>query len=71
NSIVISDLASAGLQMQKKWLTTNDSKVDQDICAANQAQGWIDVDEDFQSGDATAPGHILCRCTTLYRRKPK
>lgn len=71
NSIVVADLVAGGLVMQKKWLTVGDDKVDGDICLANQAQGWIDVGEDFQSGHATPLGHPLCRCTVLYRRKPR
>jgi hypothetical protein len=70
NAIVIDDLEAGGLKMQKKWLTVGDGNVS-DICRGNAVQGWIDVDEDFQSGHATPLGHPLCRCTALYRRKPK
>lgn len=71
NAIVVDDLVAGGLVMEKKWQTANDGKVDQDICAANQAQGWIPYADDFQSGHATAPGHVICRCATLHRRKPR
>lgn len=71
NLIVVQDLAAAGLEMEKKWLTVHDDRVDPDICAANEAQGWIPVAEAFQSGHMTPLGHPICRCTTLYRRKPR
>lgn len=71
NSIVVADLQAGGLKMQKKWLTVGDGNVDKDICAANAAQGWIDVDDAFQSGHMTPLGHPICRCTCLFRRKPK
>ena len=68
NEVVIRDLQSAGLKMEKKWDTMSDDRVSQDICAPNAAQGWIPVDEPFQSGHQRALGHVACRCTTLYRR---
>jgi SPP1 gp7 family putative phage head morphogenesis protein len=53
----------------KRWMTVNDNRVsDQD--AANQRQGWIKLDDNFQSGHAEPPGHPRCRCTMAYRRQP-
>ena len=68
NLIVVQDLTAAGLEMQKAWKTVNDDRVDQDICAANQAQGWIAVEDAFQSGHMTPLGHPIYRC---YARVPQ
>ncbi len=38
-----------------------------EICAANASQGWIAVDDSFQSGHDVIPGHVNCRCTIRYR----
>lgn len=71
NEIVAQDLQAGGLVMQKAWESVRDDRVDLDICQANQNQGWIDASQAFQSAHLTAPGHVLCRCTTLWRRKPR
>ena len=71
NLAVGADLAAAGLEMQKSWLTVGDNLVDTDICAANQAQGWIAFADAFQSGHMSPLGHPVCRCTLLMRRKPR
>jgi len=71
NSMVVSDLVAGGLTMQKAWLTVHDDRVDPGICAANESQGWIAYEDAFQSAHMAAPGHVLCRCTTLYRRQPR
>lgn len=68
NEIVVQDLADAGLKMEKKWDTVGDGRVSEDICAPNEAQGWIPIDEPFQSGHMRPLGHPACRCTALYRR---
>ena len=70
NYVVVQDLAAAGLEMQKAWKTVNDERVDQDICAANQAQGWIGIEVAFQSGHMTPMGHPICRCYCAFRRRP-
>lgn len=51
----------AGVDIKKAWFNLEDSC---EICAANAAQGPIDLDEPFQSGDMTTPGHPACRCAT-------
>jgi len=64
-------LEAAGLPMQKRWLTANDSKVRPEH-AANQAKGWQPMSFIFQSGNKeintlrppTDPG---CRCALLFR----
>lgn len=37
------------------------------LCMANVAQGWIGIDEDFESGDDTAPAHPNCDCSLDIR----
>lgn len=37
-------------------------------CEANEAQGWIDIDEDFQSGDDAPTAHPACQCVANYRK---
>lgn len=55
-----------GLMMEKEWSTTSDDAVCEE-CYANEAEGWLAVDEVFQSGDDTPPAHPLCRCALVYR----
>jgi len=51
----------------KLWITAGDERVS-DIDVANEAQGWIPIDENFSSGDSSPPSHPNCRCTVTYRR---
>lgn len=37
------------------------------VCVANIAQGWIAIDEEFQSGDDTPPIHPNCNCSLDVR----
>lgn len=69
NFIVVRDLQDAGLQMEKMWLTVGDSRVSPTICRPNQGEGWIPLEQSFQSGHMKPLGHVACRCTALYRRK--
>jgi len=46
----------------KEWVTSGDDRVSKTICAPNEAQGVIAVDEAFQSGHDAPPGHPRCRC---------
>lgn len=67
---VVDRLARAGLEMEKQWLDVGDRRVDPD-CAANSDQGWIPIDQNFQTGHAHPTAHPGCRCTTEYRRRPR
>jgi len=67
NMVVADDLAAAGLQMEKSYLTVNDSRVSPE-CRENQAAGWIPLNDPFPGGVQRAPQHVACRCCTLYRR---
>lgn len=69
NMLVAKDLQSSGLEMQKKWLTVGDDRVRPEH-SANQAQGWIPLDDAFQDGNDRPPSDPGCRCTLQMRRKP-
>lgn len=49
------------VKIVKKWYNNEDDRVCE-ICEGNSAQGWIQEDETFQSGDDIPPGHVNCRC---------
>jgi hypothetical protein len=55
---------------EKSWQTSNDENVCPE-CEGNEEQGWIDLEDDFESGDATEPAHPLCQCVTTIRRVAK
>jgi len=63
------ELVLAGLVMEKSWLTVGDDRVDGARCAANHAQGWILLDQAFQSGHQRPLAHPACRCTILVQRR--
>jgi hypothetical protein len=65
NLIVARELAAAGLTIEKSWSTAG-AGCDK-ICAPNEAQGWIPVDERFQSGHDRPLGHPGCWCDMLTR----
>jgi len=51
---------------RKEWLTVGDDRVSQDICAPNEAQGEIPINQNFGSGHAHPTGHPQCRCVVIY-----
>ncbi len=61
---------AAHFAMEKSWLTAHDERVDDVICGPNEDQGWIPIDEPFQSGHDHPLGHPGCRCSGLTRRAP-
>ncbi|MEI2617452.1 MAG: phage minor head protein [Thermomicrobiales bacterium] len=65
----IRQMESAGLTMEKAWLTVGDDLVS-DACADNEAAGWIPATATFPSGDDRPLAHPACRCTLQYRRAP-
>lgn len=67
NLIVGQDLQAAGIEMEKKWLTVQDSRVSA-LCRQNEAAGWIPLGSSFPSGHDRPLGHVACRCTALYQR---
>jgi hypothetical protein len=57
-----------GIEMEKRWRTSGDEKVC-DICLANEADGWIPIDEPHSSGDQYPPAHPgEDRCYEEYRQ---
>ena len=58
--------ANAAGRKYKATITSRDARVSE-ICAGNEAQGWIPIDKPFQSGDMHAPHHPRCRCATTYQ----
>ena len=69
NLEVAQELAGAGIEMEKFWSTVGDDKVSQTVCAPNEAQGWIPLDQAFQSGHERPLGHPGCRCDLRTRRR--
>ncbi len=54
--------------VQKYWQTVEDDRVTPE-CAANEDEGWIELDKPFPSSDQNAPryGNPRCRCFTKYQ----
>jgi hypothetical protein len=55
-----------GALMVKQWFVSGEDGVCE-ICEANEAQGEIAFDEQFDSGDDMEPAHVGCRCVTTAR----
>ena len=51
---------------EKAWETESGNPCE--ICLANEDQGYIDFDEDFDSGDDAPPAHPNCQCTVNFRK---
>jgi hypothetical protein len=51
---------------EKSWETESDEPCE--TCLANEAQGWIDIDDDFDSGDSEPTAHPNCECVANYRK---
>lgn len=66
--IVARDLQDAGITMEKAWVTVGDDKVS-DGCRANEADGWIALDQPFSSGHMRPLRFPGCRCDLATRMK--
>ena len=55
---------------EKRWLTLGDILVSQEICGANEDEGWVPINYLWQGLYDTIPGHINCRCVVQYRQAP-
>jgi len=53
---------SHGIGLQKYWVTNGEDTCC-DECAGNEAEGPIDVDQPFSSGDDCPTAHPNCNCT--------
>lgn len=54
---------------EKSW--NPDGMACAEICIPNVLQGWIAMDEDFESGDDAPPGHPNCDCSLDVRQASK
>lgn len=70
NYEVARGLSERGVPMEKAWITANDHLVDEQVCAPNQREGWLPLDQPYQSGHMLPLGHPGCRCDQLYRAAP-
>lgn len=51
---------AAGVEVKKRWITRGDNVCEE--CQSNEADGAIDVDDSFNSGDDAPPAHPGCEC---------
>lgn len=49
-----------GIKVLKRWITRGDNICPE--CEANEADGAIDADDTFTSGDDAPPAHVNCEC---------
>lgn len=66
--VVIAGMQERGMAMEKAWLAVDDDHLEYPMCGDNEAQGWIPVEDAFQSGHDSPLAHPACRCSCLYRR---
>lgn len=52
----------------KQWITVGDDRVSQAICQPNEAGSTrgIPINQAFEAGQMTTPGHVRCRCSVAY-----
>jgi len=59
-------MADGGLEIEKSWLTVGGERVCE-LCAGNEGDGWIALEDGFSSGAECEPEHPACRCVTLQQ----
>lgn len=59
-------LADGGLKVEKSWLTAGGERVCE-LCAGNEGDGWIGLEDDFSSGAECEPEHPACRCVVMQQ----
>lgn len=57
------ELKAQGSKIKKAWLP--DADACDEICIPNGEQGFIELEDDFDSGDDAPPGHPNCRCNMI------
>jgi hypothetical protein len=62
----MTEIAKARGAQYKISISAGDDRVS-DICEANEAQGYIPINEAFSSGHDTPTYHPNCRCTLAFR----
>lgn len=55
--------------LQKRSLTGDSDSGPCEICDDNEAEGWIDSEDVYPSGDDGPPYHPNCVCEEEYREK--
>jgi len=70
NMLFSQSLKDDGLVMEKKWMTSHDEKVRPEH-QANEAEGWIPIDQYHGTGDYIPPSDLGCRCYEEYREAPQ
>jgi SPP1 gp7 family putative phage head morphogenesis protein len=53
---------------EKRWFSQGDERVTAE-CRANEAAGWVPIDQPFPSGRDTIPQHPRCRCNVMYGKR--
>lgn len=56
-------------KLEKAWITQGDDRVDEEVCAPNEAEEYIPLESAYQSGHERPLGHIGCRCYQTTRAK--
>ena len=51
---------------EKSW--DGDGEACEEICQPNIDAGWIDIDDDFPSGDQQPTAHPRCDCNIDFRK---
>ena len=51
---------------EHSWETESDDPCP--VCLANEAQGWIDIGDNFDSGDDAPTAHPNCLCVVNFRK---
>lgn len=69
NRMFADTLKDEGVQMEKKWMTSQDNRVS-DGCDMNMSDDWIPIDESHTSGHQQPPRFPGCRCYEIYQQAP-
>lgn len=69
NRLFAENLKDEGIQMEEKWMTSQDEKVRPEH-TANMAEGWVPMGHTFSSGHDGPPTDPGCRCYMIWRQAP-
>jgi hypothetical protein len=67
-AILVGEIEDVGVEMEKQ-ITGPMDELTSEICAAAMDMGWVSTDTAFPGGEMTAPLHVACRHSTIYRVK--
>lgn len=65
DALASSQIAQRTGATSKRWMTSADHDVE-DECSDNEEDDWIDIDDDFSSGDGEPPAHPNCNCVVTF-----